>query len=149
MFKLLAMVENKPNDEFSEEIVCHLSQLKKELVHYFPDATSCVDSINPFFVDSADLPVGTREQVELINIQTDKAAKIKHKEYSCLINFWLSMKSLYPNLATHAVPQLLIFPSTRECKQEFSALMSIKSKSRNRLAAPGHDFRCAVGKVIP
>ena len=25
MFKLLALVENKPNDEFSEEIVCHLS----------------------------------------------------------------------------------------------------------------------------
>ena len=27
--------------------------------------------------------------------------------------------------------------------------MSIKSKSRNRLAAPDHDFRCAVSKVIP
>ena len=25
MFKLLTSVENKPNDEFSEEIVCHLS----------------------------------------------------------------------------------------------------------------------------
>ena len=29
MFKLLISVEDKPNDEFSEEIVCHLSQLKK------------------------------------------------------------------------------------------------------------------------
>ena len=29
MFKLLTSVEEKPNDEFSEEIVCHLSQLKK------------------------------------------------------------------------------------------------------------------------
>ena len=29
MFKLLTSVEDKPNDEFSEKIVCHLSQLKK------------------------------------------------------------------------------------------------------------------------
>ena len=29
MFKLLTSVEDEPNDEFSEEIVCHLSQLKK------------------------------------------------------------------------------------------------------------------------
>ena len=27
--------------------------------------------------------------------------------------------------------------------------MSIKSKSWNRLAAPGDDFRCAVSKVVP
>ena len=29
MFKLLPLVEEKPNDEFSEEIVCHLLQLNK------------------------------------------------------------------------------------------------------------------------
>ena len=149
MFKLLALVENTPNDEFSEEIVCHLSQPKKELMHYFPNATSCIYSINPFFVGSADLPVGTGEQVQLIDIQTDEAAKIKHKECSCPINFWLSMESSYPNLATHAVLQLLIFLSTWECEQGFLALMSIKLKSRNCLAAPGHDFRCTVSKVIP
>ena len=80
MFKLLASVEDKPNDEFSEEIVCHLSQLKKELMHYFPDVTSCAYCINPFFFDPAYLPVGTVKEEELIDIQTDKAAKIKHKE---------------------------------------------------------------------
>ena len=34
-------------------------------------------------------------------------------------------------------------------EQEFSVLMSVEAKSRNRLAAPGNDFRCAVCKVIP
>ena len=110
MFKLLTSVEDIPNDEFSEEIVCHLSQLQAELMHYFPDATSCVYCINPFFVDPPNLPVGTEEQEELIDIQSDKKAKIKHKECSCSLNFWLSMTSSYPNLATHAVSQLLIFP---------------------------------------
>ena len=27
--------------------------------------------------------------------------------------------------------------------------MNIKSKNRNRLSAPGHDFRCAISKVMP
>ena len=118
-------------------------------MHYFLDVTSCAYSTNPFFVDPAGLPVGTGEQDKLIDILTDEAAKIKHKEGGCSINFWFSMESSYTNLATHAVPQLLIFPSTWECEQGFSALMSIKSKSLNRLATPGHDFRCAVSKVIP
>ena len=118
-------------------------------MHYFPDVTSCAYCINPFFVDPADLLVETGEEEELIDIQTDKAAKIKHKEYGCPINIWLSIESSCPNLVTHAVPLLLIFPSTWECEQGFSVLMSIKSKSWNRFTAPGDDFRCAVSKVIP
>ena len=77
MFKLLTSIEDKPNDQFSEEIVCHLLQLKKELMYDFPDVTSCAYSINLFFVDPADLPVGTGEQ-ELKDIHTEEAAKIKH-----------------------------------------------------------------------
>ncbi|XP_076799803.1 protein FAM200A-like, partial [Clavelina lepadiformis] len=80
--------------------------------------------------------------------QADETAKAKHKE-CCPINFWLTMVSSYPTLASHAVPQLLIFPSTWECEQGFFAMVTIKSKKRNRLVAPGRDFRCAVSKVIP
>ncbi|KAG0713575.1 SCAN domain-containing protein 3 [Chionoecetes opilio] len=108
----------------------------------------CAYIANPFSVDPADLPVGTGEQEELIHIQTDEGAKTKHKECSPM-NFWVSMASSYPTLARHAVPQLLICPSTWECEQGFSAMLTIKSKIRNRLAAPGHDFRCAVSKVMP
>ena len=92
--------------------------------------------------------MGTGEEEELIDIQTDETAKIKHKECDCPINIWLSMESSYPNLATHAVPQLLIFPSTWQCEQGFSASISKKLKSWNRLVAPGDDFRCAVSKVF-
>jgi len=55
----------------------------------------------------------------------------------------------YPTLARNAIRQLLVFPSTWECEQGFSALMAIKSKSRNCLTEPGHDFRCAVSTVMP
>ena len=54
--------------------------IKKELIHYFPDVTSWAYCINPFFVDLADLRVGTGEQEEHIDIQTDEVAEIKHKE---------------------------------------------------------------------
>jgi len=110
--------------------------------------TCCAYMTDPFSVDPADLPVGTGEQEEFIDIQTDQTAKTKHKD--CFpINFWLSMASSYSTLASHAIPQLLIFPSTWECEQGFSALMTIKLKKRNRLVAPMHDFRCAVSKCMP
>ena len=54
--------------KFSEKIVCHFLQLKKELMHYFSDHTFCAYSINPFFVDPASLPMGTEKQEELIDI---------------------------------------------------------------------------------
>ena len=59
------------------------------------------------------------------------------------------MGSTYPTLAQNDVHQLLVFPSTWECEQGFSALTAIISKSRNHLTKLGHYFRCAVSKVIP
>ena len=90
---------------------------------------SCPYVSNAFFVDSSILPVGTGEQEEIIDIQSDEAAKIKHKDCSP-INFWLTMSSTYPTLAQKAIPQLLVFSSTWKCEQGFSVMMNIKSKSR-------------------
>ena len=148
MFKFLSALEVEISDDFSREITQHLSLLTAALQHYFPDITSCPYITDPFSVDPADLPVDAGEQEELIDMQEDQTAKKQRKECSA-INFWLGMASSYPTLASHAVPQLLIFPSTWECEQEFSILMNIKSKNRNRLSAPGHDFRCAISKVMP
>ena len=148
MIKNLASVEKIRDGGISNEIIDHLSQLKTELLNYFPDVACCAYSINPFFIDPADVPVGDGEQEELMDIQTDETAKIKHKK-CCPINFWLSVASSYPNLARVAVFRLLIFPSTWECEQGFSALLTIKSKSRNHFGTPEHDFRCAVSEVIP
>ena len=60
---------------------------------------------DPSSVDPADLPVGTREQERLIDIQTDETAKTKHKKCSPL-NFWVSMASLCVTLAP-----VTLFPS--------------------------------------
>ena len=147
MFKCLTSAEKNPDNGISKEIIGHLSQLKTELLNYFSNVACCAYTINPFFIHPADVPVGIGEKEELIDIQTDEIAKIKHKE-CCPINFWLSMASSYPNLARPAVSQLLIFPSTWECEQGFLALMTIKSKSRNCLGTPEHDFQCAVSEAV-
>ena len=117
-------------------------------MHYFSNIDSSPYVSNTFFVDPSILPIGKGEQEEIIDIQFDEAAKIKHKE-CCPINFWLTMSYTYPTLAQKAIPRLLIFPSTWECEQGFSALMSIKSKSRNCFTSTFHDFRCAVSTVAP
>ena len=117
-------------------------------MHYFPDLVCCTYVVNPFCADPTFLPVGTGKQEEIIDIQVDNTAKAKQMEYFS-IDFWLIMGSTYPTLAKNAIPQLLVFPSTWECEQGFSGLMAIKSKSRNCLTEPGHDFRCAVSNFKP
>ena len=114
---------------------------------YFPEAPSYEYITNPFSVTPHDLAVGTGEQEELIDLQEDNDAKIRHRDRPA-INFRLDVAASYPMLASRVVSQLLIFPSTWECEQGFSTFLNIKSKKRNRSVAPMHDFRCAVSKPI-
>ena len=148
MFELLTTLSVEPNGQLSQKIHDHLKLLRMELLHYLPDLVSCTYPVNPFCIDPALLPVGTGEQEEIIDIQVDDTAKSKLNECSP-IDFWLIMGSTYPTFARNAVRQLLIFSSAWECEQGFSALIAIKSKSRNRLTEPRHDFKCAVSKVAP
>ena len=140
MFKFLSAFEMKISDDFSRKIIQHLL-LTVELQHYFPDATSCMYITDLFLVDPADLPVSTGAR------EADRYAGGSDSKECSAMNFWLGMASSYLTLAFHAVPQLLIFPSSWECEQGFSILMNIKSKNQNQLSAPGHDFRCAVIKL--
>ena len=70
-------------------------------------------SVNPH-----DLAVGTGEQEELMDLQKDNDAKIRHRNLSP-INFWLDFAASYPTLASRTLSQLLIFPPAWECEQEF------------------------------
>ena len=148
MFQLFTTLPVDPNAKLSQEIDKHLNLLRTEMMHYFPDLVSCTYAVNPFCTDPALLSVETEEQEEITDLQVDNTAKAKHTECSP-ISFWLVMGSTYPTLAKNAIPQLLVFPSTWECEQGFSALMAVKCKSRNRLTEPGHDFRCAVSNTEP
>ena len=130
---------------FSAEIASYLASLKEELERYFPKAPSYEYITNPFLVIPDVLASGTGEQKELIDLQEDNDAKIRDRDRP-VINFWLHVAASYSTLASRSVSQLLIFPWTWECEQEFSTFLNIKSKKRNRLVASKHDFRCAVSE---
>jgi len=151
MFENVVTLGSEPSVRFGYEVSEHLLLLKAEIKRYFPNdgnAQTCTYIRNPFNVDPGNLPVGTGEQEELIDLQADEGARDKF-EKDKLANFWLNVGASYPTLCKNAVSQLLIFPSTWECEQGFSTFLMIKSKSRNRLTKPEHDFRCAVSCVAP
>ena len=97
MFKCLSSLKTKCS--FSEEIDSHLASLKEELEQYFPEAVSCEYITNPFSVDSHDLAVGTGEQEELIDLQENNKAMIRHRDRPA-INFWLDFAASYSTLAS-------------------------------------------------
>ena len=114
-------------------IGCHLEQLRSELIHYFPHMACCAYFTNPFPVNPTLLPVGTEEQKDIIDIQSDKTAKTTHKE-SSPINFCRSMASTYEILARNAIPQLLVFPSSLHGSVSRDSLPWWASKPRVEIA---------------
>ena len=58
------------------------------------------------------------------------------------------MLTSYPNLSTVALRAIFPFASTYLCESGFSALMHIKSKTRNQLDVED-DMRIAISKTQP
>ena len=77
MFENVASLAREPSIAFGQEISKHLFLLKDEIKQYFfndGDAQACTYLRNPFTVRAGDLPVGTGEQEELIDLQCDEGA---------------------------------------------------------------------------
>ena len=106
MIKDVSSLQHQHSEKLFQENCCHLKLLKTEFKHYFPNKDNSAYVSNPFFVDPSFLPVGTGEQEKIIDIQSDEAAEIKHKE-CCPINFWLTISTTYPTLAQKAIPQYM------------------------------------------
>ena len=79
MFKDLSSLQYQHSKKLFQEICCNLKLLKTELMHYFLNVDISPYVSNSFFVDPSVLSVGTGEQEKIIDIQSDEAAKIKHK----------------------------------------------------------------------
>ena len=90
MFNFLITTLMQPSKKLFQETAVHLRLLRTELTLYFPDIIWCKYTVNPISIDPALLPIGTGEQEEIIDLQTDERAKNKHKECSP-INFWLNI----------------------------------------------------------
>ena len=85
---------------------------------------------NPFQCKVENVPEAIQEKfIELTN-----DSFVKDEFYICnLETFWVKMQCCSPRLGIRALNILVPFSSTYLCECSFSALLTIKSKARNRL----------------
>jgi hypothetical protein len=65
-----------------------------------------------------------------------------------LEEFWYSLREAYPRIVNRAIKVLIPFATTYLSESGFSTLVTIKTKSRNRLDVQ-HDMRVALSKATP
>ena len=69
-------------------------------------------------------------------------------EAMSLNSFWAKYLHIYKNVGSVAIRTLLPFSSTYLCESGFSALVSMKTKFRNKLECEA-DLRCALSSTKP
>ena len=123
--------------------------MQDKFERYFPEINT--DSIlikvarNPFVHKVEDVPEAIQE--EFIELTNDSFAKDEF-HYCQLEEFWVKMQHCYPRMDIQALNILVPFSSTYLCECGFSALLTIKSKARNRLYVQS-DIRCALSTTLP
>jgi hypothetical protein len=123
--------------------------MKNEFNRYFPD---CEDKgirkliRNPFTVNISEMPDEIQE--ELIEMQHDINCKDTFDTGIKLEDFWSQKAISFLKIREIALRYLTLFSTTYLCEQEFSALLIIKNKHRNRLDA-SPDMRLALSSTEP
>jgi hypothetical protein len=123
--------------------------MKNEFNRYFPD---CEDKgirkliRNPFIVNISEMPDEIQE--ELIEMQHDINCKDTFDTGIKLEDFWSQKAISFLKIREIALRYLTLFSTTYLCEQEFSALLIIKNKHRNRLDA-SPDMRLALSSTEP
>ncbi|KAL2097071.1 hypothetical protein ACEWY4_006278 [Coilia grayii] len=133
-------------DNIKRDITMHLNELADELRRFFPHSDESDSWIrHPFSTAPAALSVS--EQENLIDIASTGSLKIdfNHKP---LADFWIGLRTEYPELATRAVKKLMPFATTYLCEKGFSCLTSLKTKYRHTLCVED-DLRLKLSPIRP
>ena len=136
--------------ELKAEVESLLQILKKECDHYFPDLgnVELADwkmTRNPFRINENILSDNLQE--EFLEMKCNTTANDDFEAMS-LNDFWTKYLPVYKNMGSVAIRTLLPFSSTYLCESGFSTLVSVKTKSRNKLACKA-DLRCALSSTKP
>ena len=124
------------NKNLKEDIISYLRNLQDEFERYFPEINtgSILMKVarNPIIHKVEDVPETIQE--EFTELTNDSFAKGKF--HSCkLEEFGVKMQLCYSRIGIQALNFLVPFSSTYLCECcFFSALLTIKSKARNRLS---------------
>ena len=131
------IIENEVElcDGIISEIPEHLNKLKKSFEFYFHDEMNTLKQkrwvINPF-QPAMTTGISTKADEELIDLSEDSSLKMNFSRTK-LVQFWVSLLTLYPLISTEALKALIPFSSSYKCETGFSAMVGIKTKFRNKL----------------
>jgi len=147
---------NGINSIVQSDAVDHFNSLIEEFYRYFPgvehDTPMMALTRNPFKVSVEDFPNEQNEdegiQEEFLDMIHDSTVKASFEDES-LEKFWGMMEKAYPKVAEKPLTLLTVFPSTYICESEFSSVVAVKTKARNRLLDLDSDLRCAISKITP
>ena len=102
---------------------------------------------NPFLIDLNSMDDEDPNKDDLIDLRASKLLQIEFNATS-LENFWCSQQHSYQSLAKQAISTLIPFATAYRSEATFSALVTIKTKQRNRLDVQ-HNMRLALSRTQP
>ncbi|XP_067932634.1 SCAN domain-containing protein 3-like [Watersipora subatra] len=127
------------------DIKHHVNSLIAEFERYFPKLDFRKEQLmsltqDPFRRNLHE--ISEQLQEEFLELTNNSALKDDFKELS-IEHFCVQAQKLYPNISLAAFKMLISFASIYLCESAFSAMLTIKSKSKNRLEVKA-DLRCAL-----
>ena len=132
-----------------KEFCSHLDTLQTSFQGYFN-----LDSLkseawirNPFLIDLNGINDEDFNKKELIDLRPSELLKIEFNAKT-LEEFWCSQQQSYQSLAKQAIRSMIPFATMYLCEAGFSALVTMKTKHRNRMDVQ-HDIRVALSKTHP
>ena len=129
-----------------KEFCSHLDTLQTSFEGYF-NVGSWKDEAwfrNPFLIDLNSIADEDRNKDDLIDLRASKLLQIEFNATS-LENVWCSQQLSYQSLAKQAI-RTLIPLNTFRSQAAFSALVTIKTKQKNRLDVH-HDMGVSLSKT--
>ena len=131
-----------------KEFCSHLDTLQNSFQGYFN-----LDSLkseawirNPFLIDLNGINDKDPNK-ELIDLRVSKLLKIEFNAKT-LEEFWCSQQQSYQSLAKQAICSMIPFATMYLCEAGFLALVTMKTKHRNRMDVQ-HDMWVALSKTHP
>uniref|UniRef100_A0A8C5LWZ0 Uncharacterized protein n=1 Tax=Leptobrachium leishanense TaxID=445787 RepID=A0A8C5LWZ0_9ANUR len=135
-------------NELKKTIIEHITKLQERFNDYFTEQHRDDGWIrDPFGIKLESVMLPSNEECQLVELSCDQMLKKKFTEIT-LSQFWCSVMTEYPSIATHALKIILPFSTTYLCESGFSVLVQLKTKNRNRLDIE-HDLRVALSTITP
>ena len=137
-------------DNVRDSITEHLQALKDNFDGYFTSDIGGLHDIwvrSPFNISLDQISDDDLVKDELVDLRNNEKLRIDFGAME-LAEFWCKLGVAYPTLTKRAYAVLVPFVTTYLCEAGFSALVTLKTKSRNRLNVR-HDMRVCLSNTSP